>query len=323
MRYTNGMSRLQKILAVFIAAAILGTGAYAFYREKAAPGPGVGTEDSKLVVAASIFPLADIARQVGGDKVEVITILAPGMSEHTYEPTPAAVKNVQKAVMFIKIGYGLDDWTDKIAQSVDESLPIKDVSAGIMLREAEEEHGDEEEEKGAGRPEGLDPHYFLQLENGARIANTIAGFYSAADSKNAATYRANADRYAKALREEDVRLKQQFAALPNKKIVTFHDAWHYFAEHYSLEIAGTFEPFPGREPSPQYLADFIKQVREDNIKVLLTEPQFSSEAISQVAADLGVRLGVLDPIGGMSPQTSNYLDLIKTNAVTIIAALSQ
>ncbi|OGH68401.1 MAG: hypothetical protein A3I29_00585 [Candidatus Magasanikbacteria bacterium RIFCSPLOWO2_02_FULL_44_11] len=317
------MTRLQKIIAVFIAAALLTTGAYAFYREKSEAGPKNGTPDDKLVVAASIFPLADIVRQVGGEKVQVISILAPGMSEHTYEPTPLAVKSVQKAAMFIKIGYGLDDWTDKIAQSVDESLPIKDVSDGIVLPESEEEHGDEDVEKGVGFPDAsYDPHYFLQLENGAIIAETVAGFLSAADSKNAVTYLANAERYAKTLREEDAIIKQKFAFLPNKKIVTFHDAWYYFAKHYGLEITGTFEPFAGREPSPQYLVDFIKQIREDEIKVLFTEPQFSSEAISQIADNLGIRLGVLDPIGGTA-QTNSYLNLIKYNAETIYDALSQ
>lgn len=311
----------QKIIGAVVGIGVLGVGAYFLFSPKTAPFPEDVTPE-KLVVAASIVPLADIVRQVGGDNVEVITILSAGVSEHTYEPTPEAVRSVQNAKLFLKIGYGLDDWTDKIAQSVSESLPVKNVAAGITLRKSAEEF-EEDEEKGVGFPEdeGLDPHYFLQLENGARIAKTVADFLSETDRAKAALYQMNADRYAKELRDEGARLQQQFSALLNKKIVTFHDAWFYFADHYGLEVVGTFEPFPGKEPTPQYLADFIKQVREDEIKVLFTEPQFSSVAISQVASDLGIRLETLDPIGGTTPQTQTYLDLIRTNAATILTAL--
>lgn len=303
-------------------------------------GSVLGNQTQKqLVVAASIFPLADITRHVGGDKISVVTILPPGASEHTYEPTPEAVRNVQNARLFFKVGYGLDDWTDQIAQSVNRLLPVHDVSTSIELRtyaegaahehddhEGEEEvHEDESElEKGVGYAEdSFDPHYFLTLENGARIAETIGGYLAQSDPANADYYRANASAYAATLRAEDIRIKEQLAALPDKKIITFHEAWFYFANHYGLEIVTTFEPFPGQEPTASYLAHFIEEVKESGVKVLFTEPQFSSASISQVASDLNLRLAVLDPIGGSTPETNSYLDTMRFNANNVAEALSK
>lgn len=319
------MTKKQKIILAIVGAALLGGIGFFIYTKKITGLTSVaGTKDSKLIVAASIFPIGNIAEQVGGDKVQVVIILPPGVSEHTYEPTPEAVKSATGAKLFLKAGFGLDDWTDQIARSINEALPIKDVSAGITLRTSTENHGLGDEEKGVGFPEpSIDPHYFLTLANGAQVAINIANYLGEVDPQNRSVYQKNAAAYAQLLRDEDARIKDKLATLPVKKIATFHEAWGYFAEHYGLEVVATFEPFPGKEPGPQYLADFIKSLKEDNIKVLFTEPQFSSDAIRQVATDLNIMLAPLDPIGGTSPQTQSYLDLIRYNADTVFTLLVQ
>lgn len=280
----------------------------------------LGDQTKPLVVAVSIFPIADITKNVVGDKAQVVTILPPGVSEHTYEPTPEAVRSVQGATLFLKVGFGLDDWTDVIAKSANSQATIKNVSGDIKLREFGLNEGENEKESGGS----FDPHYFLTLENGALIAKTIADYVAEQDPKNASYYRESATLYGSELRREDKFIKDKLATIQSDKrsIATFHDAWRYFADHYGLKIAATFEEFPGKEPNPQYLADFIKTVKNQKIKVIFTEPQFSSESIGQVAEDLKITLAELDPIGGTTEKTSTFLDLIRYNADTIYKILS-
>lgn len=317
------MERFQKfIIPTFAVVLVIGVLFFAMRgRDAANPLQGILGETSKpLVVAVSIFPIADITKNVIGDKGRVVTILPPGVSEHAYEPTPEAVKSVQNADLFLKVGFGLDDWTDTVAKSANQKAIIKNVSGDITLLEFGLHEGENEKEVGGS----FDPHYFLTLENGAKIAETIAIYLSERDPDNGAYYAEKAKAYAAMLREEDAKLKMKMSTLPeqNRSIAVFHDAWYYFANHYDLRIVAAFEEFPGKEPGPQYLAEFIKKVKDAKIKAIFTEPQFSSESIAQIAVDLHVALAELDPIGGTTPQTASFLDLIRYNADTIYKVLS-
>ena len=113
------------------------------------------------------------------------------------------------------------------------------------------------------------------------------------------------------------------ASLQNKTFVTFHEAWFYFAQAYGLEVAEAFEPFPGKEPTPEFLAHFMKTIKEKNIKVVFTEPQFSAESIQQVASDLHIKISTLDPEGGGTPETSSYIGMMRFNADAIYKALNE
>ncbi|HSV27317.1 MAG TPA: metal ABC transporter substrate-binding protein, partial [Sedimentisphaerales bacterium] len=108
-------------------------------------------------------------------------------------------------------------------------------------------------------------------------------------------------------------------------IATFHDAWYYFAREYGLKVAATFKPFPGQQPSPAWLAGFIETVRRENIQWIFSEPQFSPDAISQVAKDLGVRVSVLDPEGGAGDYNgeTGYIAMMKWNAAVLLETLGQ
>jgi ABC-type Zn uptake system ZnuABC Zn-binding protein ZnuA len=265
-------------------------------------------QSGKIKAAATIFPLGDIVKKVGADKVTIITIMPPGASPHTFEVSPKTVEEAMGARILFKIGAGLDDWVTGITGAMEEKPEIIDVSKKVPLRKL---------------PDGtVDPHYWLSLENGMIIAKTAAESLSALDPANKEYYSDNLAVYLQKLSKANEELKKMFVNLPDKKFVTFHEAWFYFAHTYGLDVVAAFEPFPGKEPTPEFLAEFTKTIKQNNIKVLFTEPEFSPEVVRQLAKDMGLKLKVLDPIGGTSVQTDSYISMMKSNADVIYNALN-
>jgi len=118
------------------------------------------------------------------------------------------------------------------------------------------------------------------------------------------------------------RIRAHIDMLPDKKMITFHDAWAYFAEEFGLEIVGTFEPFPGKQPTPRYLAELQDVARRNKVKAVFSEPQLSDQAIASFVKDIGLELYVLDPLGGIEGRDS-YIKLLTYNTDVIVEALSQ
>ena len=136
-------------------------------------------------------------------------------------------------------------------------------------------------------------------------------------------YAANLEKYTAALRQTDTQIKEKLSTVKTNSFATFHEAWFYFAQAYGLNIAAAFEPFPGKEPTPEYLAEFINTIKRNNIKVVFTEPQFSADAIQQVAADLNIKIDSLDPEGGATEQTTTYIGMMMYNADKLFNALGK
>jgi zinc transport system substrate-binding protein len=264
-------------------------------------------DSGKLKVAATIFPLADIARNVGGDKVTVITVMPPGASPHTFEPTFEIIRQTNGIKTLFKVGCGLDDWAQKITESLGGTIAVMEVSKDIELRHFEDG--------------SADPHYWLSLANGGIIAKNITDGLIGLDPANEEYYLKNLAAYQAVLAKEDEAIKAKLATLQNKTFVTFHEAWFYYAQGYGLTVAEAFEPFPGKEPTPEFLAHFIDTIKKNNITVVFAEPQFSPESIQQVAKDLNLKVRIIDPEGGGTSETSNYIDMMRFNTNVIYEAL--
>ncbi len=262
---------------------------------------------SRLKIATTIFPLYDIVQNVGGDKIEVQNILPAGASPHTFELTPGQVKDLQNTKLIFKIGHGLDDWILAISDSLPE-VKIIEVNQGIDFI------------KGESAEEPVNPHYWLALENGKIIARQIADSLGQIDMANAAYYQTNAENYIKQLDVTEEKIKQQLTNLASRDIITFHDAWPYFAKEYNLNILKSFEPFPGKEPTPKYLEDLSKEVKAYNIKALFAEPQLSLDVLQSFIHDLGLKIYILDPLGGVNGRDS-YIKLMQYNGDIIYQAL--
>lgn len=272
-------------------------------KRNAAPADTNGT----LKVAATIFPIADIARNIGGDKITVITIMPPGASPHTFEPTVETIRQANGVKALFKVGCGLDDWAQKITGSLGGDITVIEVAKDVPLRHFEDG--------------SADPHYWLSLANGGIIAKNIADGLIGLDPVHKDYYLQNLAAYQAVLVKEDAAIKAKLATLTNKTFVTFHEAWFYFAQAYGLTVAKAFEPFAGKEPTAEFLAHFIDTIKKNNITAVFAEPQFSPESIQQVANDLRLKVRIIDPEGGGTPETSSYVGMMRSNTNVIYEAL--
>ncbi len=271
----------------------------------------------ELTIAATVFPISDIARNVGRDEVKVVNILPPGASPHTFELTPSQVKELQNARVVFTIGHGLDDWAADIAKSV-QGVEIFEVDAGIALQSFKFDHAHEHEsgETHEHEQEGFDPHYWLSTENAKIIAENIAGKLIELDPQNKEIYQSNLVAYQNQLSEAKTRIQEIFQDLERKDLLVFHESWNYFAREFGLNIVGVFASSPGTEPTPRYLEYLNETAKEYNLTVVFSEPQLSPETIRPFVEDLGLELKVLDPLGGLESRNS-FINLLLYNANVI------
>lgn len=294
-------------------------------------------EDNKIVIAGTMFPIFDIAKNVTPDNVTVKQVLPSGTSPHTFEATPATIADLQDVDVFYAIGHELDNWIVDITKNIGADVVVVDTN--IPLQEFEEDHDEHEDEHKDEHHddhddhadedhheeadhhdhhhEGVDPHYWLDPENGIIISQTIAEDLQERFPSIAEEVKSNQATFAKELEAKNVEWLQKVSTLQNKDIVTFHNAFGYFADHFGLNVIATFEPFPGKEPTPNYLKELQDQITEENITSLYIEPQLSTESITAFAKDLNVQLGTLDPIGG-GEDIDSYINLIEYNVNTIL-----
>jgi zinc transport system substrate-binding protein len=262
-----------------------------------------------VLVAASITPLADFARQVGGDWVQVITLVPPGASPHTYELTPAQAEQVAQARLLVLNGVGLEYWADKLVQSAgNPNLIVVDTSKGIEILAGD-----------AGELGG-NPHIWLDPRNAIVQVEHIRDALLQADPDHAADYRANAKRYSDELQNLDQEIAGEVATWSSRQFIAFHPAWAYFAKRYRLEQAAVIERSPGREPSPAEVAQIVETARRIGAKAIFAEPQFSPKATQTIAEESGAQVLFLDPLGS-SLDDPGYLNLMHYNLAQMAKAL--
>jgi ABC-type Zn uptake system ZnuABC Zn-binding protein ZnuA len=268
----------------------------------------------RLKVAATIFPLYDLVRNVAGPAVDVVLLLPPGASPHTFEPRPATMRALTGSTVLFAIGHGLDDWALRLAQGANVRQ-TRLVDQHITFHPAAHVHD------GHGQA-GMDPHYWLSAANAVHIVHTIAETLGTLDAAAREDYQRRMTAYVEQLRRLDTELRSLFADLPRRQLATFHAAFEYFADAYDLHIVTTFEPAPGQEPTPRHVEAFLKQVRTHNLRTLFIEPQLPHTALQSLARDLGVTLKELDPNGG-GPGRDSYIAMMRFNATQIATVLRE
>lgn len=267
-----------------------------------------GKQDARLRVVASILPLADFARQVGGDRVQAEVLVPAGASPHTYELTPAQLKAVTRARVLILNGVGLEFWADKVISSANNpNLTIVTASEGIKILAGDEDSP------------GGNPHTWLSPQKAMLQVERIRAAFAKADPPGAEIYRGNADKFLQELRVLDQEIRTAVAGFSDKRFIAFHAAWSYFAADYGLEEAAVIERRPGQEPSPVEIADIIRKVKEIKAKAIFAEPQFSTKAAETIAGESGTRVLLLNPLG--QPPDYRYLELMRFNLSQISLAL--
>jgi ABC-type Zn uptake system ZnuABC Zn-binding protein ZnuA len=265
-------------------------------------------------VVATIFPVADIVRQVGKDAVDVVTLLPAGASPHTFEPTPAQIRAVAEAAVFVEVGAGLDAWAAKLRAAHTGPMIVVTLAAGVPLLGAVE---------GEDAGHGGDPHIWLDpLLVRDHLVPAVVDGLSQADPGHAAAFRVAAGEFETALTQLDAEIRTTLAPATGRSYVAFHSAWRYFAKRYDLHEVAVVESFPGKEPSAQEIAALVQRARAAHVRAFLIEPQFSPRMAEQVAHEIGAQLVTVDPLGGpLLPDRQHYLDLMRYNLRAFAQAL--
>ena len=273
-------------------------------------------------VAATIFPLYDLVRQVAGPSVEVILLVPPGTSEHTFTVKPGTIRAITGCRAIFAIGHGLDDWVARLAREAGVSRTIV-VDTGIPLRRGySEPHRHGRAGSRTTSQDAVDPHYWLSIPNAMRMVQNIADALAQLDPPAQADYQRRAVAYLEQLHSADAEIRRLLLDLPRREIATFHRAFDYFAEAYGLHVVAVFEPVPGKEPGPRYVETFQRQVRAHKLRTVFIEPQLSEVALRGLTQDLGITLRQLDALGG-AQGVASYIAMMQFNAAQIAAALRE
>lgn len=261
----------------------------------------------RLRVVTTIGVLADWARQVGGDRVEVTSILSGNESPHTYEIKPADVKTVADARVLFKVGLGMEEWLDPAIQnSGNKTLVVVGAATGLT----DIVQGDEHDRSG-------NPHVWLDPEYAKLGIKNLVTALVKLDPKGESLYRKREAAYFVRLDSLSAVISAQFAGLSDRRLITYHDAWPYFARRFGLDIIATVEPIPGQEPSARELARLVDLIRRERIRVITTEPQLPSVLPNMLASETGVKVVVLNPLeceGG-------YIAALGNSAEALVDAL--
>ena len=299
--------------------------AIAWFALSGAPGVAQSGPDVGLSVVVTIQPWASLAGAVGGERVEVVTLLPPGASPHSFDPSPSAAVALARADAIIMNG-GLDDWLlrllDATASDARKVILLDTVDLDLLSDGASHDqtssHGADHEDD--HDHSGVNSHVWLDPVAAAQAVHAVAEAFSVLDPAHQAEYVANATHVEARLLDLDEELRSVLGPFAGAGIVQFHDAWSHFARRYDLVIIATLEPFPGREPSAAYLASTIDTIRAAGVNVIFSEGQLSDRSARVVAESAGVGLVVLDPLGG-APGPTDYFELLLWNAARIADAL--
>lgn len=262
---------------------------------------------AKINVVTSTTDLASIARMIGGDKVDVTSIARGTADPHFVEVLPSYMVRVQKAKLYLKLGLDIDRWAAPIIDgSRNSKLVVVDCSQDIAPMEIPT--GKIDASMGDVHPRG-NPHYWLDPDNGAVIANTIADALTDADPANAAAYQANLESFKTELASHKIAWEEKARPLKGLKIVTYHNSWPYFCRAFGLDVEDFVEPLPGIEPTPSHTAHVIELVKAHNIRVIGVEPYFSMRTPETIARATGAKVVALPPSVEGDPRAKDYFSL--------------
>lgn len=277
----------------------------------------------RLPVVASFSILADLVREVGGERVEVVPLVGPDTDSHNFEPSPAEAGRVARAKLVVVNGLGFDAWMGRLAKASGTKAPIVEASRGIKAI-AEKEHG---HSHGHGHDHGSDPHAFQDVRNAKIYATNIRDALVAADPAGRAVYEANATRYLGELDALDTEVRAEIGRIPQAKrrVITDHDAFAYFAAAYGLAFVAPRGVSAESDVSARDVARIVRQIKAEKIPALFFENVADPRLLEQIARESGAKIGgrlYSDALSGADGPAATYRALMRHNAKTLADALA-
>ena len=269
--------------------------------------PAQAQQAGKVDVLASFSVIADLVRQVGGDRVEVRSIVALSQDPHDFEPSPSDVRRVMKAQLIVINGLGFEPWADRFVKAANYKGERLVASRGVKALSV----------RGA-----VDPHAWQDVENVKLYIENIRDALSKVDPAGASDYARNASAYGRELDTLNKEIKTGFASIPKaqRRVITSHDAFNYFGDAYDVVFLAPQGVSSSAEPSARDVAAIIKQIRAENIKAIFFENALPQQLARQIASETGVRIAGKLYADVLGDNVRSYTEMMRHNYKAILAA---
>ena len=265
----------------------------------------------RLNVVASFSILADFVRNVGGDRINLTTLVGPDSDVHVYTPAPGDAKRIAEAKLVVVNGLGLEGWLPRLVQSSGSKARVVTASAGIVPLKL---------------GSAADPHAWQSLPNAKVYVTDIANALSAAAPDDADVFRAQAKAYLEKLDTLDREIREAIARIPpeRRKVISTHDAFGYFSAEYGIQFVAPLGVSTETEPSARDIAAIIGQIRAQKIPAVFLENISDDRLIRRIAAETGAKVGgtlISDGLTGEKGAAPTYIDMVRHNIKALTSAL--
>src|SRR5579871_976409 len=267
---------------------------------------------ARLNVVASFSILGDFVKNVGGEKVEVTTLVGADGDVHVYTPTPADAREIAEARLLVVNGFGLEGWLPRLLQAAGGKASIVTAASGIAPLKAGSD---------------ADPHAWQSVANAERYVANIRDALVAADPADAEIFRQNAQSYLARLKALDAEARQAVGQIPQsrRKVISTHDAFGYFAARYAIQFIAPIGVSTEAEPSARDIAKIISQVRSTHIPAVFLERIGDPRLMRRISEETGARVGgtlYSDALTGEKGEAPTYIDMVRHNIRTLTSALA-
>jgi zinc transport system substrate-binding protein len=278
---------------------------------------GTQEDAASLHITVSIVPQEYFVQRIAGERADVTVMTPPGANPHTYEPRPEQMRALARSDAYLLIGVGFEHvWIERIRDANPDMLVV-DTATGIepLTMEAHSHDDEEDEHEEEHDEELLDPHIWLSPRLVAMQAEAIYEALAETDPQHEAEYAANLETFLADIEALDAEIRQVLQGIDSRKFIVFHPSWGYFAADYGLEQIPI--EVDGTEPSAADLSRVISLAREENIRVILAQPEFSTQAAETIAQEIGGRVELVSPLA------ADWMENMRTVARTFAEVLGE
>lgn len=278
----------------------------------------------QLKVYTSFYPYYDFAKKVGGDRVDVYTVIPSGVEPHSFEPSSKVIVQLEQADVFIYNGVRMEPWIDKVLNLLEgKDIYLVDASKSVELISYNKEYNDKNsDEHHHGQ---YDPHIWVDPINAIHISEKIKDTFVKADDSNKDIYEENFDDFKKELQELDMAFKEELKNAAERKIIVSHSAFGYLAKRYNIEQIAVAGISPHAEPSPKRLTELIKIVGDNGIDYIFLEALASVKTAEVLAKEANLEILTLYIVEGLTEEQQNkgedYISLMYKNVEALRKAL--